>query len=167
MNLNVVLGLLCAALAVSCQPSSHVPPHTGIEFKLRSSARGEPELRPDGWFRVQGTDVQRPVYVPLTPFDPPSTAQRVALPPGSYHVSYVPIELERSLSSLRRRDKVQSSSPKAFVVLVSIGKFSAVNVRAVDASSTTSSREGLPLPPIQQSEPSLDATLSQRSPPAR
>jgi hypothetical protein len=163
---KVIFALLGAGILVGCQASSRVPLNSGIELTL-SSPDGEPPLRPDGAFRIEGLDARRRVLVPLTPVDPESAAQRIELPPGRYKVSYVPIQIEPSLSSLHRREAVLSSSPADFVVKVSQGKFSTVNVHAIDAASTTASRDRLTRRRLDQPQRSRGATASQPSPRSR
>lgn len=143
---KVIFGLLCASLSVGCQASTRVPLNSGIEFKL-SSPEGEASLRPDGVFRIEGLNARRSVYVPVTPLDWGNAAQRIELPPGSYKVSYLPIEIEPSLTSLHRRDAVLSFSPEALVVVVSTGSFHTVNVHAIAegrGDPALSAREGSP-----------------------
>jgi hypothetical protein len=163
MVAKVIFCLLCGSLSVGCQSSSHVPPHSGIEFKL-SSPDGEAPLRPDGLFRVEGLDGSSSVHVPLTPVEPGSSSQRVELPPGSYKVSYLPVELVPSLHSLQHREPVRSSSPNAFIVVVSKGQFSTLEVHAVDAASARPVLERSALGPPRRRDQALDAAVTQ--PPA-
>jgi hypothetical protein len=130
---SLLSAFICATLSAACQPSSYVPPTSGIEFKLSSLTDREPPLRPDGLFRVEALDGRRSVHVPVTPQELGSTVQRIELPPGSYTVSYSPVELGPSLVSLRQREAVKSLSHDPFLVVVSKGRFTTINVRAVDA----------------------------------
>lgn len=166
MKREAVYGLLCASLSAGCQPSSHVPPNSGIDFRLSSSADNEAP-RPDGVFRVEELDVRRAVHVPLTPLEVGSTTQRIELPAGNYRVSYLPVELEPSLKSLRRRETVKSLSLDAFVVVVSKGTFSVVNVLAVDAAGTRPLRERPTLQKPEHPPRALDAAIIRRLPVGR
>jgi hypothetical protein len=166
MVAKVIFCLLCGSLSVGCQSSSHVPPNSGIEFKL-SSPDGEAPLRPDGLFRVEGLDGGRSVHVPLTPVEPASSSQRIALAPGSYKVSYVPVELVPSLHSLQHREPVRNLLPNGLLVVVSKGRFSTLEVHAVDAASTHLVLERSALRPPRRREQALDAAVTQPGQPAK
>ncbi len=166
MKRQAIYSLLCASLSAGCQPSSHVPPNTGIEFRLSSSADSEAP-RPDGVFRVEELDVRRAVHVPLTPLEVGSTTQRIELPPGPYRVSYLPVELEPALYSLRRREAVEGLSLDAFTVVVSKGTFSVVNVLAVDAAGTRPVPERPTLQKPERPPRALDAAIIRRLPVGR
>ena len=70
----------------------------------------------------------------MTPLDPSSSTERVALPPGSYSVSYVPADFSGSLMSIRARFSAKVVSQNPFRVVVSDGRFTTARVLAVDAA---------------------------------
>lgn len=123
---------LCVSFAAACQPSTYAPPRTGIEFELSSAGRAG--LQPDGVFRVEGLDRRVSTHVPATPLDPSERRQRIDLPPGTYSVAYVPVELHGSLTSIRARDDAKVISQNPFRVVVSDGSYTTVRVRAVDGA---------------------------------
>lgn len=123
----IVSVLVCAGSA--CQPSSYAPLDSGIDFRLNARTEDGSPLRPDGLFHVEGLDQPVSLHVPAAPLEPDAALQRLELPPGSYSVSYSPAPLDLELDTPRRRQSVKILSQNPFVVVVSEGQFTPVEVR--------------------------------------
>lgn len=123
-----------ASLIAACQPSSYSPVNSGIEFELRGQTKDGSPLRPDGLFHVESLDRALSAHVPAAPYEPDAAQQRLALPPGSYSVSYSPADLDLELDGPWARQPVRHVSQNPFVVVVSEGRFTPVNVRAEEAA---------------------------------
>jgi hypothetical protein len=123
---------VCASFA--CQPSSYAPVDSGIDFKLSAQAEDGSPLRPDGLFHVTGLDRPLSLHVPVTPAEPGAALQRLELPPGSYAVSYLPTALDFEIDPSRGRHPVKILSQNPFLVVVSEGQFTPVNVRTPEAA---------------------------------
>jgi hypothetical protein len=128
---------VCASLTAACQPSSYAPLQSGIEIQLSSQTEDGLPLRPDGLFHVKALDQDQSLslHVPASPLEPDAALQRLELPPGSYSVTYSPIELAFPRSSLRRRQAVNVVSQNPFVVVVSERKFTTIKLRTRDGSA--------------------------------
>lgn len=123
----IISVFACASFA--CQPSSYAPLDSGIDFKLSARTEDGSPLRPDGLFHVEGLDQPVSLHVPVTPLDPDAALQRLELPPGSYAVSYSPAPLDLQLDAPRARQPVKILSQNPFVVVVSEGQFTPIEVR--------------------------------------
>lgn len=125
---------VCASFA--CQPASYAPLDSGIDFALSATSEDGSPLRPDGVFHVEGLDQPISLHVPAAPLEPDAALQRLELPPGSYTVSYSPTALGFNLESPRARHAVKILSQNPFVVVVSEGRFTPVEVRTPPTPAT-------------------------------
>lgn len=132
-NQLLSLSLLHLSLTVACAGSPPAPAQSGIDVRLDPGADSSAP-RPEGVLRVQGIHNGVSEYVPVAPLDPRSNTQRVALPPGSYSVSYSPVILESALGTLRNRAEGKILSANPFLIEIGEGEFHAINVRAVTGS---------------------------------
>jgi hypothetical protein len=128
---NSLLSIVFLTLSsgVACQPSHFPHEKSGIDFRLRAAEGGPSEARPDGILHVQGLDNGVSLHVPLSPADPHVDEHRLRLPPGAYSFTYLPVTLDGTLGSLRRREAAAIVSRNPFVRVVAEGRFETVDVR--------------------------------------
>ncbi|HKO90016.1 MAG TPA: hypothetical protein VJU61_02625 [Polyangiaceae bacterium] len=144
-HLITVLTVLTLGFNAACAGSPAAPANSGIDVRLNAGADTSAP-RPEGVLRVQGIDNGVSAYVPVAPLDPGSNTQRVALPPGSYSVSYSPVVLEGSLGSLRNRAAAKILSANPFLIEVGDGQFLPIDVRAATGAPTAATgRARLPV----------------------
>jgi hypothetical protein len=128
ITLLAIVSLFISATA-GCQPRSFAQPNSGIEIKLTGTGA---ELRPDGLLHIEGLDNRVSIHAPLAPSEPGAATQRLELPPGSYTVTYLPVEVGRTLRSMRDRAPAKIVSQNPFVVEVSRNEFKTVRVRTTE-----------------------------------
>jgi hypothetical protein len=140
-----LIAVTSLSLGAACAGGQAVRATSGIDVRLNAGADSSAP-RPEGVLRVQGIHNGVSEYVPVASLDPGIDTQRVALPPGSYSVSYSPVVLVGALGSVRNRAEARILSANPFSIDVREGQFHAIDVRSV--AGTRAAAAGPPGRPL-------------------